>query len=139
MRKFFSDTFAQVTFSILIGAFIEILIAHLTVEQSIRIRISALPVAIIIGRPYGVYRDFLFRKLQGRKKFVFGEMLTDAIANVTFQMPIYAAILAANNAKPGQIGTAVASVAVVATLSGRPFGMYLVLCRRLFRVMEARQ
>jgi hypothetical protein len=137
MKKFFSDTFAQVTFSIIIGAFIELFIVQLTVEQSIRIRASALPIAVLIGRPYGIYRDFLCKRFQRSTKLRFRRLLVDAIANLTFQIPIYTVILAANGAFIKQIAAAVASVALFATISGRPFGIYLVLCRKLFRVSSA--
>jgi len=58
------------------------------------------------------------------------------IAFVTFQVPIYFAILALAGATIMQIVTAVASAIIVLTVSGRPYGLFLEWCRKLFRVYK---
>ncbi|WP_416350949.1 L-alanine exporter AlaE [Rivularia sp. UHCC 0363] len=51
MRRYLADTRAMIIFSIVCGAFIEIVIAGLSFDQSMRIRLSAIPVILFAGDP----------------------------------------------------------------------------------------
>ncbi|MGH6763497.1 MAG: L-alanine exporter AlaE [Phyllobacterium sp.] len=136
MRRFLADTFAMAVFSIVLGAFVELAITGLTLEQTIKIRAAAIPVSLLIGRPYGVYRDWLFNKLTGwgQNSLMF-RLFLDTFANLTFQIPLYAMILAINGADRAQIFTAVGSILVITGISGRPYGIFLNICRRWFGVL----
>lgn len=134
MRRYFADTFAMVIFSTACGAFVEIVIARLTFEQSMRVRLAAIPVMLLGARPYGIYRDWLFRCFGGTSVGQRKALIIDTIANVTFQIPLYIGLLALNGASLHQILTAVSSIVVIVTLSGRPYGLFLVFCRILFGV-----
>lgn len=133
MRRYFADTFAQIVFSTIVGAFVEILIAGLSFGQSAGVRLAAIPAILIVGRPYGIYRDWLFRLTAGNSSQI-RAMAIDTIANVTFQIPIYALLLAINGATPGQIISATGGILIISAFSGRPYGLFLVWCRKLFRV-----
>lgn len=63
MRRYLADTLAMVIFSTIVGAVVEVAVAGLALEQSARIRLAAIPVMLLAGRPYGIYRDWLFRLL----------------------------------------------------------------------------
>jgi len=126
----------MVVFSIAIGAFVEIVITGLTIEQTVRIRTAAIPVSLLIGRPYGIYRDWVFRRLNGAQRTRLQKALLDTFTNLTFQIPLYILILAMNGAKPLQILVAVSSILVIVALSGRPYGIFLGWCRRLFGVPQ---
>jgi hypothetical protein len=128
----------MVVFSIAIGAFVELVITGLTLEQTIRVRAAAIPVALLIGRPYGIYRDWLFRRLGGADSTRLQTALLDTLANLTFQIPLYALILALNGATLLQTLAATGSILVIAGLSGRPYGIFLGWCRRLFGVAPDR-
>ena len=134
MRRFLADTFSLVVFSTVGGACVELFIAGLTIEQTINIRLAAVPVMLIAGRPYGIYRDWLFRLLRATKGGQIRSAITDTFANVTFQVPVYSCLLAVNGANQSQIVTAVSSVILLIVASGRPYGLFLVWCRRLFRI-----
>ncbi|WP_201694644.1 L-alanine exporter AlaE [Paraburkholderia hiiakae] len=74
------------------------------------------------------------QKRRYRKK-----ILLDTFINLTFQMPLYALILALNGATFLQILTAVSSILVIVSLCGRRYGIFLSGCRRLFRVPNTLQ
>jgi hypothetical protein len=134
MRRYLADTFAMVMFSTIVGAFVEVVIAGPTLEQSARVRLAAIPVMLLIGRPYGFYRDFVFRLFGNKNPGRIKAAALDTFANLTFQVPVYSGLLALNGATIGQILTAVGSIIFVIVLSGRPYGLFLVWCRRLFGV-----
>lgn len=134
VRRYLADTFAMVVFSVAVGAFVELVITGLTLEQTIRVRAAAIPISLLIGRPYGIYRDWVFRRWGGADRSRLQKTLLDTLANLTFQIPLYALILAWNGAALLQILTAAGSVLVIAGLSGRPYGVFLGRCRRLFGV-----
>ena len=130
MRLFLIDTLAQIIFSTAVGALVETLIAGLSIGQMIGTRISAIPVILLAGRPYGLYRDWLFQTMRASVESQFKATTVDTIANVTFQAPIYAILLALNSANVGQIVSAVGSVIIISAVSGRPYGIFLTWCRR---------
>ena len=134
MKRYLVDTFAVVAFSTMVGAFVEVVVTGLTIEQSVRIRLAAVPIMLVTGRPYGIYRDWLFRLLSNKNSGPLKTTAIDTLANMTFQIPVYACLLALNGATIGQIFTAVGSILLILLLSGRPYGVFLVWCRRLFRV-----
>jgi hypothetical protein len=138
MKRYLADTFAMVIFSTIVGAFVEVVVAGLTPEQSARIRLAAVPVMLLAGRPYGIYRDWLFRLLGKMNSGPFKTTALDTFANVTFQVPVYACLLALNGATASQILTAVSSVILIIILSGRPYGLFLVWFRRLCGVPTSR-
>jgi len=134
IRHAAADTFAMVVFCFISGMMIEIFISNMTFEQSLASRTLSIPVNIAIAWPYGVFRDFILR--QGRKISLTGWMknLSDLVAFVLFQSPVYAAILYTVGASPEQMLTAVATNAAVSCGMGVVYGYFLDLCRRWFRV-----
>ena len=58
-RETLADTFALITFGLVVGMAVEILVAGLTIDQSLQSRLLSVPVNMIIARPYGVYRDWM--------------------------------------------------------------------------------
>jgi hypothetical protein len=92
-------------------------------------------VNILIAWPYGRYRDLFIRVARRfqRQPFLLRN-LADLLAYVSFQSPVYAAILWSVGADGQQIITAVTSNAVVSMAMGVVYGYFLEYCRRLFRV-----
>ncbi|ELC0657472.1 L-alanine exporter AlaE [Vibrio fluvialis] len=134
IRHAAADTFAMVVFCFVAGMIIEIFISGMTFEQSLASRTLSIPVNIAIAWPYGVFRDFVLR--QGRK-FSAGSMMkniSDLVAYVLFQSPVYAAILYTVGASSEQIVTSVASNALVSCGMGVLYGYFLDMCRRWFKV-----
>ncbi|HEV2503581.1 MAG TPA: L-alanine exporter AlaE [Mesorhizobium sp.] len=135
MRRYFADTVAQIVFSTIVGAFVEIVVAGLTPWQSMGVRLAAIPVILFVGRPYGIYRDWLFAVTAGNSNQLKAAAV-DTVANISFQIPIYCVLLAINGATIPQIVSASGSIVVISALSGRPYGLYLVWCRKLFGVSD---
>jgi hypothetical protein len=65
--------------------------------------------------------------------------LADVVAYVTFQSPVYVAILLTVGADWHQIAAAVSSNIVVSMLMGAVYGYVLDYCRRLFKVSQYHQ
>ncbi|WP_276131388.1 L-alanine exporter AlaE [Photobacterium salinisoli] len=134
VRNAAADTFAMVVFCFITGMMIEVFISGMTFQQSLASRTLSIPVNIAIAWPYGVFRDWMIRRgaklsPSGRMKFV-----SDMLAYVLFQSPVYAAILWFVGAEPEQIMTAVATNALVSGVLGGVYGQFLEVCRRMFRV-----
>jgi hypothetical protein len=134
MRRYLADTFAMIMFSTFVGAFVELVVVGLTLEQSAGIRLAAFPVMLLSGRPYGIYRDWLFKLLGNPDIGLFKAAAIDTLANITFQVPVYSCLLVLNGATINQVFSAVSSIILIIILSGRPYGLFLIWCRRLFRV-----
>ena len=132
-RRYLADTSALLVFSTFAGVFTEILIAGLTVEQSLYARVTALPVTLVTARPYGVYRDWIWRTWRGDDGAA-RRVIVDTAALVSFQLPLYWMILAFVGATLWQIGAASVTAIVILAVSGRPYGVVLDAFRRLFGV-----
>ncbi|EIU7059152.1 TPA: L-alanine exporter AlaE [Vibrio vulnificus] len=134
IRHAAADTFAMVVFCFILGMIIEILISGMTFQQSLASRTLSIPVNIAIAWPYGVFRDWVLR--QGARVSTSGLMknVSDLVAYVLFQSPVYAGILLAVGASTEQIITAVTSNAIISCGMGVLYGYFLDMCRRWFKV-----
>lgn len=130
MRRFTADIFAMVTFSSVLGMMIEIGFAEMTVLQSLQARVLAVPVNLLTGRPYGIFRDWLFRRFNISARSRLQTAIGDTVAFVLFQIPLYAAVLTLSGAGPRQVAIACASMSLIFAGTGRPYGLYLEACRR---------
>lgn len=108
-------------------------------EQSFYSRLVAIPVNILIAWPYGMYRDLFMRAARKVSPSGWIKNLADILAYVTFQSPVYVAILLVVGADWHQIMAAVSSNIVVSMLMGAVYGYFLDYCRRLFKVSHYQQ
>ena len=136
MRRFLAHTTAMIVFSTVAGMFTEIVVAGLSVQQSLYARLTAVPIILITGRPYGLYRDWIYRCCRAEKG-VARRLIADTTALISFQLPLYWITLAAVGATLWQIAAASVTAIVILSVSGRPFGAVLDLFRRLFGVTQA--
>jgi hypothetical protein len=134
VRRYIADTFAMVVFSTACGAFLEIVVAGFSVRQSIGVRLSAIPLILFAGRPYGLYRDWLFRRFRASGHRSLRSLVLDALANTSYQAALYVGILAVNGVEPPKMLKALLSVIAVGFVSGRPYGLFLVQVRKLFGI-----
>ena len=134
MRHAVADTFAMVVYCSVVNMLIEIFLSGMTFEQSLSSRLVAIPVNIIIAWPYGLYRDAIMRYARRISPKSGMRTLADVVAYVTFQSPVYVAILLTVGADWHQIVAAVSSNAVLSMLMGALYGYFLDYCRRLFGV-----
>lgn len=133
-RKFIADTFAMITFSTVVGMVIEILISGMTLGQSIQARLTAIPLNFITARPYGIFRDWIFRMTGANESGQIRKGFADIMAFVLFQVPLYATILFTSGANLKQIITACSTVSILFVFMGRPYGAFLDFSRWLFRI-----
>jgi len=98
------DTFTMIAFSTPIAMANEVFIAGMDVEQSLKARGIATIVNILTARPYGKFRDYLFKKCHTTDKSGFvKKTATDILAFASFQAPLYAGILAVSGAEPEKV------------------------------------
>ena len=134
MRRLVADIFAMATFSTALGMAIEMGMAGMDLSQSVQARLLAIPVNLATGRPYGLFRDWWFRRLGVSASRPLETGLADTAAFVLFQIPLYAGVLVLSGAEPMQIAIACASMSAIFAGCGRPYGVYLDSCRRAFGV-----
>lgn len=126
-----ADISAMIIFSTALCMAIELLAAGLTFLQSLMARIAAIPVNLITGRPYGWFRDCLFDRLKIDRSKGWQPVLGDTLAFVVFQAPLYVIVLLAAGATWRQIFISAATMSVIFSLVGRPYGIFLDFCRAL--------
>ncbi|MGB3296339.1 MAG: L-alanine exporter AlaE [Phormidesmis sp.] len=132
MRRYLADTLAMIVFSTVCGAFIEIVIAGLSFDQLMRIRLSAIPIILFAGRLYGIYRDWLLKLAGGEIPRELEAIVIDTFANFSFQISLYLFLLFLNGATLEQALKACLAIVLFLLISGRPYGIFLAYCRRLF-------
>lgn len=134
-RKLLADTTALVTYALVVGTANEHFIIGLTPQQILKSRAINVPLNIVLGRPYGSYRDLVFHTCNVTEQSgFFKKFFADVGAMSSFWLPIYAGILYSAGADKDQITTGCASTVVVAAITGRPFGWYLDKLRQWFGV-----
>lgn len=139
LRHAVADTFAMVVYCTVVNMMIEIFLSGMTFEQSLSSRLVAIPANIIIAVPYGIYRDFAMRQARRITPAGWMKNMADVLAYVTFQSPVYVAILWSVGADWHQIVAAVSSNLAVSMMMGAAYGYFLDYCRRLFRVAPYQQ
>ncbi|NVK35616.1 MAG: L-alanine exporter AlaE [Rhodobacteraceae bacterium] len=128
MKRYFIDTTATVIFFTIIAATTELLIAGLEPRQVLMTRLMTIPAMIITGRPYGLWRDWFFAKTKPKRAVA--KVLSDVLAFISFQVPVYVATLLIAGATASEIGAAVSASIVFMVLLSRPFGIYLEIVRK---------
>ena len=131
MKKVLIDTMATIVFFTVLAGLSELLIAGLTLEQVLLTRLITIPVMIITGRPYGLYRDWVVAFGQS---FRMPDFVLDILAFLSFQVPVYVTTLLIAGANWNEVATAVGSALLLMALISRPFGLFLEFARRLANV-----
>lgn len=128
-KAFFADTLALVLFFTATGILNERFIAGMTWEQVFQARLLGAVLMVPVARPYGLWRDWLMgRAGDGRVS----RLVWDTIALVSFQVPIYAAIIAFSGASGEGLVRGVLGATVMMLALGRPYGAFLNFIRRLW-------
>lgn len=133
-RAALADTITSVLFFSLMGALTETFVARMTFDQVIASRLMALPVMVLSGRPYGLFRNAVFARLAPPGSARWRVAAVDVLAFVAFQLPVYGAILWVAGASAGQAAAAMGSALVVMLVTARPYGMLLEFVRRMVGV-----
>ncbi|MGE0969195.1 L-alanine exporter AlaE [Klebsiella sp. WOUb02] len=131
MRRtaFIADTAALILFFTTTGIINEQAIAGMTWEQVLHARLLGAALMLPVARPYGIWRDWLMRRAgPGRVS----QLLWDSAALVSFQVPIYALIIAFSGASGSGLIRGTLGAALMMLCLGRPYGAFLNWVRRLF-------
>lgn len=116
-------------FFTIVGVLNERFVAGMAWEEVLRARLIGAPLMVLTARPYGMWRDLVMRRagpsLRARTAW-------DALALMSFQVPIYAGIIAAGGAAGGELIRGTIGAAVLMLLLGRPYGAFLDRVRAVF-------
>ena len=129
MRLTLVDTLSTILFFTILAALTELYVAGMEPTDVLKTRLIMVPLMILTGRPYGVWRDWFFA---GTKPTVsWSKSLIDGLAFLTFQLPIYGLTLWIAGADFDEIGILLGSTAVLMLIVSRPFGLFLQAMRKL--------
>lgn len=128
-RSFTADTLALVLFFTTTGVINERFIAGMTWEQVLDARLLGAGLMVLSGRPYGLWRDWVMG-FAGTGRW--SQLAWDSLALVSFQVPIYAAILAISGANAQELLYGSLGVIVIMLAMGRPYGAFLNFVRARF-------
>jgi len=131
LKNFWADTFALNTFCYLISIPIELGFAQMTLSTHLTARLIGLFIITGTARPFGIWRDFVFRKMnisasdRGMKPYV-----VDTLAYLSFELPLYMINMSISGASLMQALKAALIFCVIAGVVGRPYGLYRAYVRR---------
>ena len=131
-RAFLADTTALILFFTATGVINERFIAGMSWDQVLHARMLGAALMVPVGRPYGIWRDYVMGHAQPTNRL--SQLLWDSVALVSFQVPIYAAIIAISGASGRGLWLGVLGATVMMLILGRPYGAFLNGVRRLFNL-----
>ncbi len=128
-RAFIADTTALILFFTTTGLVNERFVAGMTWEQVLHARLLGAVLMVPVGRPYGIWRDWLTQRAgPGR----LSRLLWDSLALVSFQVPIYAVIIWISGASGRGLLMGVVGATIMMLVLGRPYGAFLNAIRTMF-------
>lgn len=131
LRRFAADTTALLSFFTLTGIINERWIADMSWSEVLNARVLGAVLMVPVARPYGLWRDWLLQRARPDK---ISHFVWDALALMSFQAPLYAAIIFISGASGRSLLFGVAGAVVMMLVLGRPYGVYLTWVRNRFGV-----
>lgn len=128
-RSFIADTLALLLFFTTTGIINERFIAQMTWDEVLDARLLGALLMIPVGRPYGLWRDWMMRRTTYTR---LSQLFWDSAALLSFQVPIYAAIIAVSGASGTGLLYGILGAATMMLILGRPYGWFLNRVRGLF-------
>jgi len=128
MKAFLVDTLATVVFFTVVAAIAELVVVGLEPSQVLVARLFMVPVMVATGRPYGMWRDWVFGRLRPQSRMA--KVVVDTMSFISFQMPVYMVSLAIVGATAAEMLAAAAAAIVGMMLASRPFGIFLEMVRK---------
>ena len=129
MRNFLADTTALVVFFTLTGMLNERYVAGMDWREVAKARLIGAPLMVLTARPYGLWRDWVMYRSGAVYRGGMRAFWFDTLALLSFQVPLYAAIVWSSGADGSEVLHASAGAAVIMLISGRPYGLWLDLVR----------
>jgi hypothetical protein len=131
-KEFWVDVFVMNTFSYVVAAPLELIVAGMSWEAHLKVRLMGLLVNSVIGRPYGVWREFIVRRTgMTENSTAINRYWVDTMVFLSFQLPVYVTIMALGGADWNGILKAAGTASLLAGFLGRPYGIYLDFVRSL--------
>lgn len=136
--KWMVDTGSSLSFNTPVSMTNEILVGNLTFDQSLHVRAANAAVSIFTSRPYGMFRDYVFKKMKTDKNSsMIKKSMANATASLLFGTPIYAATLALNGADKKQMLSSLAFSVLTSPVMSTVSGMYYDKARKFFGLRPA--
>ena len=126
---FIADTTALILFFTTTGIINERWIAGMSWDQVLHARAIGAVLMVPVARPYGLWRDWVMQHAGSSR---LAKLLWDSVALVSFQVPIYAAIIAFSGASGSGLVRGTLGATLMMLLLGRPYGAFLNGVRRMF-------
>lgn len=126
---FIADTTALILFFTTTGIINERWIAGMAWDQVLFARFIGAILMVPVARPYGLWRNWVMQRARSGRV---SKLLWDSIALVSFQVPIYAAIIAFSGASGSGLLRGTLGATLMMLLLGRPYGVFLNWVRGLF-------
>ncbi|HLC22386.1 MAG TPA: L-alanine exporter AlaE [Candidatus Nanoarchaeia archaeon] len=133
IRNYLIDTSAAVTFSLPLSVTIEHYIADMENEQVLRTRMCAIAAHLLLGRPYGKFRDWWAKTLHvDASSHRLAKYLTDSSARLLYQIPVYPVVLFISGADWEKGKVAYPTSLAIGAVTGIAYGYCLDLWRKFF-------
>ncbi|WP_102957601.1 L-alanine exporter AlaE [Mangrovicella endophytica] len=130
VRSFLADTIALILFFTVTSGLNERFVAGMAWNEVLVSRSLGALLMVLTARPYGLWRSWFLERLHPSTGW--GTLLSDGLALLLFQVPIYLAIILAGGADLSAALRGAASFAVLMLVLGRPYGLWLQFVRRRF-------
>ncbi len=131
------DTTGNITYSLIVGSILDYC-SGLNIAGIITSRISATGMNAITGRPYGLWRDYVFEKTNTKEESTrLRKSAIDLIAFNTFQLPVYATAIAIGSyisegkINLGKVKNGIEYLAIISPLIGPTLGWYMDVFRKI--------
>jgi len=128
MKAFIIDTVGTVVFFTIVAGLTELFIAGMEPSQVLTARLITIPVMVLTGRPYGLWRDWVFARFSPEGRLM--NIIADIFAFLTFQVPVYVTTLFIAGADFMEIQVAVSAAIFFMIVLSRPFGLFLENLRK---------
>lgn len=128
MRAFIIDIVGTVVFFTIVAGLTELFIAGMEPNQVLIARLITIPVMVLTGRLYGLWRDWIFARFAPQTWLM--NTLADIFASLIFQVPVYVTTLYVAGATFMEIQVAVSAAVIFMIILSRPFGLFFEVLRK---------
>lgn len=123
------DTLPVVSFFTVVGALNEAIIARMAPEDILRARIAGVPILVITGRLYCLWRHAMLVLSGFDQRGRLARVLIESAVCLSFRLPVYCTIIWIGGATGAQIMRGALGAAVILLICGRPLGLWIDFCR----------
>lgn len=134
VRLWLADNLALLSFFTTTGMMNERFIAGMEWHEVLTARVIGAPLMILTARPYGIWRDWLIQGSGHTQPSAMKVIARDTLALVSFQVPLYAAIIWIGGARREELVSGILGACVIMALCGRPYGWWLDRVRAWLKV-----